>query len=378
MSTSYIPEQTKRILWGKAAGRCQYQGCNKCLFQDKITKAEFNQAYIAHIIADKPGGPRGDIIRSELLKNKLSNLMLMCDEHHRLIDKVDIAGHPESLLLEMKRKQEERIRSITDISEVGKSHLLIYRANVGKNTPFLTYQSLSPYLLKKKYYPADSKAIDLSLSNSPQRDKNLSFWITELENLETQFNEQIRHKLRQNKLAHFSIFAFAPIPLLIKLGTLINDIQRADIHQPIRKPATWNLAEIGKIMAYQVISPKRKFKQVALNLSLSATINNDRITKVLGTDCSIYTVTIKQPFNDFLKCKQQLENFSKKIRLLFDTIKSNYNSKIPLHIFPAIPIAIAIEVGRIWMPKADMPLIIYDENTSKGGFLKAVEINNIL
>lgn len=64
MSISYIPEKVKILLWGAAAGRCRYDGCNESLWYDKATKAEFNSAYIAHIIGDKPEEPRGDALLS--------------------------------------------------------------------------------------------------------------------------------------------------------------------------------------------------------------------------------------------------------------------------------------------------------------------------
>ena len=105
MSVTNISSANKYILWGKSGGRCQYRGCNKPLFIDTLTKSEFNQAYVAHIVADVPGGPRGDSERSDLLKDEISNLMLLCDEHHRLIDKKDVEGHPESLLLQMKKRE---------------------------------------------------------------------------------------------------------------------------------------------------------------------------------------------------------------------------------------------------------------------------------
>ena len=73
MSTSYIPHRIRFLLWGKSAGRCQYRGCNDCLYQDLTTKIEFNQAYIAHIVADKANGPRGHKTRSEKLKKDISN-----------------------------------------------------------------------------------------------------------------------------------------------------------------------------------------------------------------------------------------------------------------------------------------------------------------
>ena len=375
MSVTNISLTNRYILWGKSAGRCQYKGCNKPLFIDVLTKSEFNQAYIAHIVADVPGGPRGDAIRSELLKDDLSNLMLMCDTHHRLIDKRDVAGHPEPLLLQMKKEHEDRIDKVAAINPNMHSHIVTYKANVGTHAPIISYESVREFLLPS-HYPAHPQAIDLSLSNSPQRDKNSGFWVTELENLEIQFNEQLRPKFRKGEINHLSVFGFAPMPLLVKLGTLINDIQHAEIHQPVRDPKTWNLSDDATETKYLNIEPTEIFPIVALNISLSATINNDRITSVLGSACSIYTLTIGAPFNDFLKSKKQLQDFSIEIRKLLNYIKSKYSGQTPLHVFPAMPIATAIEFGRVWMPKADMPLVIYDENTANSGFFKALEITN--
>src|SRR5580700_1073415 len=113
MSISYIPETVKIRLWGKAGGRCQYDGCNRPLWLDTLTKVEFNTSYIAHIVADEPSGPRGDALLSKQLKSDLSNLMLLCDEHHRLVDKADVSAHPVDRLIEMKELHEKRIELVT-------------------------------------------------------------------------------------------------------------------------------------------------------------------------------------------------------------------------------------------------------------------------
>lgn len=100
MSKTSIPEKIKTQLWTLSAGRCEYRGCNKPLWKDELSMAKMNNAYIAHIVADSTDGPRGDAKRSPLLAKSFSNLMLMCDAHHRLIDKEDVDGHPESLLID--------------------------------------------------------------------------------------------------------------------------------------------------------------------------------------------------------------------------------------------------------------------------------------
>jgi hypothetical protein len=375
MSVSNISDKNKYQLWVKSGGRCQYRGCNKNLYQDILTKRNFNQSYIAHIVADVAGGPRGDVIRSPLLCDDLTNLMLLCDTHHRSIDKDDVPGHPEPLLLAMKKEHEDRIERLTSIAPNMHSHIVIYKANIGVHSPVITYESVREFLLPT-HYPALNHSIDLGLTNSPQRDKDESFWRTEVETLEANFNEYLKPKFKKNEINHLSVFALAPMALLMKLGVLMNDIHHSEIHQPVRTPKTWNLSEGDDAIIYKVIKPQQKHKTVALNISLSATINNDRITKILGDDCAIYTITIDEPFNDYLKSKKQLQDFSSAIRKLFDQIKSKYSSDTPLHIFPAMPVATAIEFGKIWMPKADMPLIVYDENTVNSGFFKAIELRN--
>lgn len=375
MSKTSIPAKVINQLLVKSAGRCQYRGCNKSLYKDLITKRNFNQSYIAHIVADEPGGPRGDAIRSKLLAKDLNNLMLLCDTHHRLVDKEDEKGHTEAILLNMKKEHEARIERVTAIAPNMQSHILTYRANVGVHTREVSYQTVSQYL-QPEYHPAEAEAIDLSLSNSVERDRDATFWSTEITNLEKQAERKLHRSFAKGEIKQLSVFAFAPIPLLIKLGTLINDISLAEIYQPVRSPNTWKLTNDPASVSYKVISPVAKHKTVALNISLSATVTNDRITKVLGDECSIYTVTIASPFNDYLKSKNDLVEFGNTMRKLFDRIKAEYNETTPLHIFPAMPIATAIELGRVWMPKADMPLFIYDQNTAVGGFSKVMEILN--
>jgi hypothetical protein len=55
-------------------------------------------------------------------------------------------------------------------------------------------------------------------------------------------------------------------------------------------------------------------------------------------------------------------------------IKGKHGQSTPLRIFPAMPIACAVEFGRVRMPKADMPWIIYDQNNKAGKFIQTISI----
>lgn len=85
MSKTKIPDKVKALLWYKAAGRCEFNGCNKRLDRHGITMDECNLSNCAHIIADSPDGPRGSN-QSNLLAKDPTNIMLMCPECHKYID----------------------------------------------------------------------------------------------------------------------------------------------------------------------------------------------------------------------------------------------------------------------------------------------------
>lgn len=374
MSVSYIPEKIKIRLWGKAAGRCQYDGCNKALWLDSLTKVEFNTAYIAHIIADKPDGPRGNQELSEKLKDDITNLMIMCDEHHRLIDREDVRGHPVERLQSMKFRHEQRIELLTSITEEKRSHILLYGANIGTHYTPLNWEK-SAAAMTPAWYPAEKPALELSLKNSSFQDHEDDFWQIEREHLRRQFQVAVRSRLASGGVSHFSVFALAPQPLLIELGRLLSDIPAAEVYQLHREPSDWVWQEHHSDFEFIIKRPENICKSVALKLSLSATIDDSRLINVLGGNASIWELTIREPHNDFLKSREQLRLFRQIFRRLLDEIKVIHGQNSLLHLFPACPVSIALEIGRVWMPKADLPICIYDQNRSRGGFIKAFNFN---
>jgi hypothetical protein len=370
-----VPEKIKILLWGKAAGRCEYEGCNELLGRDPLTKAEFNMAYIAHIVASKPNGPRGDKILSKKLKRDIINLMLLCDRHHRLIDKEDITGHPKEKLITMKRKHEERIELITNIKEEKQTNVLIYCANIGKNKVLITQNETEQAILPD-FYPAEKYPIELGLINSMYQDDINDYWKIERDNLRSNFYKKVELSINKNIVNHFSLFAIAPQPLLIELGRLVSELKKTIVYQKHREPDTWKWLINPKTIDYKIEEPSKIRKVVAVNMSLSATINNSRITEVLGDDISIWIMTIDSPNNDFLKTSEQLSIFRTEFRNLLDNIKAKHGQTTELHLFTAVPVAIAIEIGRVWMPKADMTMKLYDHNSKAGGFIYAFDIKH--
>jgi hypothetical protein len=110
-------------------------------------------------------------------------------------------------------------------------------------------------------------------------------------------------------------------------------------------------------------------------LALSATVTTDRITSILGSDASIWTVTVSAPHKEIVKCRNQLSHMRALLRQLFDEIKAIHGQTTLLHVFPAMPVSLAVEFGRARSPKADMPWRVYDQVNALGGFVPALEID---
>jgi hypothetical protein len=357
-----------------SAGRCEYQGCNAALWRDDLTLIDLNRAFVAHIVDVNKQTHRYDPVQSPKLAKEFSNLMLLCHTHHRLIDHEEEASHNVARLQAMKAQHESRVELLTSIKEENKSHVLFYGANIGDQSPVLSFERAAWAMVPHRY-PAEPRGIELSLQNSARKDEDFKFWEAERENLGANFARDVAGRLRSGEIAHLSIFALAPMPLLMELGRLLTDIHPADAYQLHREPPDWRWQDNQVGFDYILSEPAEVRTHVALVFALSATVDDSRIRAVLGDDVSIWKLTLPTPNNDFLKSREQLTQFRQHSRSLLDRIKARHGVQATLHVFPAMPVSTALDFGRIWMPKADMGLQIWDENRKLGGFQRALSFD---
>jgi hypothetical protein len=372
MSISSISETVRIRLWGKAGGRCQYEGCNTPLWIDEVTQAEFNSAYIAHIIGDRPTGPRGDAVLSERLKSDITNLMLLCDTHHRLVDIADEAGHPVERLRGMKERHEARIELLGSLGPEKRSHVVLYGANIGAHDTPLSMNKAAQAMLPD-WYPAQARPIELGWTNSALADRDTAYWQGQVLQLKGMFEQALKSRLRKGEIHHLSVFGLAPQPLLMLLGHLICDITAAEVYQLHREPPDWRWQADPPGFDFTVAEPSSTSGPPALVFSLSATVVDDRVHAVLP-GANIWKLSSPHPHNDFLAGRGQAKLFRQHVRSLLDRIKAAHGESSTLHVFPAMPVALAVEFGRVIMPKADVKMQIYDQNQALGGFVPTLTL----
>lgn len=113
-----------------AAWRCQFEGCGENLRAHLRPGSRGNFAYFAHIIASSPDGPRGDRLRSPLLYNNPSNILLLCDKCHRLIDRVASNQYPEQRLLDMRQRNLASVERCLESLRYPLARVLVLAGNV--------------------------------------------------------------------------------------------------------------------------------------------------------------------------------------------------------------------------------------------------------
>lgn len=102
-----LTKKEVKKLWGLAAGRCSFPGCNTnclaCVENNNPTVI----GEMAHVIAKQLKGPRGVPEGGE---DTYENMILLCPTHHRLVDKAPENEYPAEKLLEWKEEQERLVR----------------------------------------------------------------------------------------------------------------------------------------------------------------------------------------------------------------------------------------------------------------------------
>lgn len=377
--TRYIKQPVERELWARAAGRCQFSGCNTLLYKSAVTQETVNLAQKAHIYAFSENGPRGwGPFKTGLTEiNDISNLMLMCHGCHRKIDQDGSSGrYPANLLIQWKAEHEQRVEVVAGIAPDKKSHVVVYGASIGSEKSPIEYHASVQAMFPQRY-PSSERPVSISMK-SELKDSSSQYWQTESKHLRKAFQRKIIPFIEEDSCKHFSLFALAPQPLLIQLGALFTDKIDVETYQLHREPKGWLWQSCEDDFDYIIHKPTDHDGVPALIISLSDHVSHERITRVLGEKTSIWEITIENPHNDFMQAKQQLSLFRKKLRGLIVEIKQVHGEATPLHIFPVMPVSCAIELGRVRMPKADMPWLIYDHDIKTQEFVKAIELEGDL
>ncbi len=372
-----IPPVTQLRLWTMAGGRCEFPGCNQSLLRDDLTLSEGNYANIAHIISWKSTGPRGDEKLSPLLAKDISNLMLMCLKHGKLIDiKNNLPIYTVDYLRRCKNEHEKRIAIQTSINLSYKTTVLRIQSNIRNRPVEIPYTDVCNALIVAGRYPADDKGVLIDLTNIDYSLEK-SFWDTAIRKIDSELQKALTVGNDGQKIFHVSVFGVAPIPLLTYFGFKLGNLIEADIYFK-RREKPWSINSPPSKLQFIVErnNTESKSDQIALIIGISGGgPTKEELEKHVGSDVPFYTVKITEPGLDSVQSAEDLKNFRNIYRRIITEIKEKHGKKCQIHLFGAIPTSVAIVCGREVLHDVDPKILVYEHVYEQNGYTPAIIIN---
>jgi 5-methylcytosine-specific restriction endonuclease McrA len=361
-----IKDRDKLKLAVLSGGRCNL--CNRYVLEDIITKDPIISLEHAHIVADSDEGPRGDY-KIDKQKNNIDNIMILCPSCHTIIDK-NPDKYTVQYLRKIKQDHEKRIKYLTSLSHNNKINLVIYKSKINKKDIFFDIDQINESIFKQGYFYEDK--FDLSTSTTIP-DHDADYYREKKRDLDNKFS---KFEGEMNKHT-IMLFALAPQPLLIYLGTKFEMSHTVLSQQRFRITESWNWIKTKKVIDFDIIEPSKitKTNSVCLIVEISDKVDETRIKQVLK-DSDIWKITTNNPNMNIIKTISDVKEFGNTTMKLFSRIKKVYGNDKEINVFPVVPNSIAIEFGRVWMPKINNKLIVYDQIKKEGRkyFSKALEI----
>ncbi len=108
-----------KLLWANAAGRCSFSGCTERLtIEQAANMAPHTLGEMAHIKGEKAGSNRYQASQTNEERNGYENLILLCPNHHTMIDKPENEKeYSVDVLLKMKIMHEDSVTRRLEVKE---------------------------------------------------------------------------------------------------------------------------------------------------------------------------------------------------------------------------------------------------------------------
>lgn len=362
------------ILYVGAGGRCQFDGCNKYLLRNPLTLTRGNFGKKAHIVAFKESGPRGRQGKRPCDINALSNLMLLCPGCHDEVDKQP-EKYPRNVLEKYKAAHEKRIALVTAVGPERKTAIIQFKAKIGGKDVCIPAPDV--FAAVAPNFPEDEQGLIIDCCAFD--DRSAHFMEQAAAEIDRRLQPLLEPRMQGETPRHISLFAFGPIPLLVHLGSRLSDKMRVDFYQYHRDTKSWAWKKRGKPVGYRHARLRKgtDSKMVALILSLSGKIGPNDLPFEIDETFTLYELTLKDqtPNTMFLNTRANLDTFRVAYQQLLGEIVAKHGMLDTIHLFPAVPIPIAVMCGHDLLSKTHPALRVYDHDKVKGGFTYQLTVN---
>ncbi|MFT7151267.1 MAG: hypothetical protein ACI82Q_003146 [Nonlabens sp.] len=354
--------ETKRQVLQFSHGRCMFDGCGVNLGIDELTGYEGNFSYLAHNVASSENGERGGAVISKKLSDEPSNVLLLCDKHHRLIDKVAAADFTAIRLSIMRNK---------------------FKSNADKLLEGLSFEPLPTYAV---LWPVGGNVIaaptDLQIGQalsviqaraerqiqviSDNNELLLEMNLNDAWKLMPRMIEHAASKILQqthNQQHRAALFAFGLMPPLIGLGAKIGNKAEIIPMLRFRDSGTWSWPiEQPRSNIIEVNIDKELSKddeEVIVSISLTAKPSQfDEYVKISGLKHVEVIASEGNMGNGCISHPSEGKEFMNDIHKLLHRLVSDYGVR-KVHLLPCASNTACVFLGKA-IDNHHPEIVVYD------------------
>lgn len=347
-------------------GRCMFTGCGERLDYDEITGTTGNYSYLAHNVASSEQGARGITVLSEKLSNDPENVLLLCDKHHRLVDKIAASDYTASTLSNMRKEFCIVANSLLDglQYEPIPVYAVLWPVNSQTVSP-PTYLQIANSLSKMKSRMHEQLNTLSDNEELLRASPNVLWQLMPLtiENASNKIIQQIK-----NHGYKAALFGFGPMSALIGLGAKLGNKSSIIPMLRHREGGQWswpnNIAS-GKFYEIEGTEGLKDSTNFVINILFTA--EPESLLKASQAICSdnnaqIITIRANKDVmgNGAIPHPEDGIAFTAELQSILHKLQSDYGAKT-IHLFACASNAAAVFIGQAY-DTHHPEVIIYDFN----------------
>lgn len=376
-----LPESEKRKVWVRAGGVCVL--CKRYLLDGALTALPVSLGELAHIVGQQPSkrSPRGDHPLPRAERDTADNVLLACGSCHGEIDTALVAGLLDvDLLTRLKRAHEARIRHVTTLPDDRRTVVLRVLGSVRGNPVEVSRQTaVATVVADAQRFPSfelsgDRIGVEIDLTGLPgERDADEAYYTSACRMIDEVIDTRLRDQLTSGAARHLSVFAFARLPVLIYLGSKLDDTYAVDLYQRHRHSQDWRWDDTAEPHGFTVTTHGGLAGAVeaVLMLNVSGVVDAAELPAVLAGLPRLTVAPDGTPGVDVLCSRRSLEAFTVTLREVYAALDAHKGVR-RLHVVGAVPLTAAVQIGRLRDPHVHPTLVVYDR--ADGGYRRALEI----
>lgn len=362
-------------VWDDAAGCCMYQGCGHFVGDTSLTTLSARHGYLAHIIGSAPDGPRGSLASSYQNSDDPENVMLMCDEHHRLIDRIDPDAHDIPTLQRMRAKHVAAVRQLRESIKYQKTNILEIIGDIAGISTSVSSRQLRETILQRSLNPSDIRESFFKDSYRDRRHKP-DFWKQYIDHIEEDLNllrKQLKGSGRLSQDASpLSVFCIHWMPIALLAGRIIGEAR--EVYEYHFNRADWLFRDIthspiASECIFSKVSTPTSQQECVLTLEFTTHLTNDHFPeslteKINSGEYGHYRIHASTPDKNWPESPKHIELFRQVANDALKHLQDEIRIKT-IHLIIISPSCLALAFGRLLQPGHHSNIVVYDSISGK-------------